>query len=359
MTDDNYKRKKKRGRKNNFSCSCFPSLITPTEHNNNCLDNDNDAHITKNGRVLIPLDNDRVVRKQSSHRSHIPRLVKAVLFGSLMAKKIHRSSSSKSSSMASSDTNGSYITYDKTGDDDNNTCVKECNDNTDETSSRCRSNLLTSSSSSSSTNCSSNSYTTSSCSTTSTFSTSRSSSQQKSSSQIDLVDFRHPDISSKSFLLDQKVSSRLMDHPRHHLRHQDSSASVSLPLSNPKPMKKFIHKSLSFQKGISQLDSLLLDSSSSFPSLTNLNRDKIRNNNNGNNILWCFFLFLSLVVLVVYGRIFSILCTSTWLYFVPCLRIKRVNSSTNMTAFVDTDSEQYKKRVIMAGLLDRTRNPFR
>ncbi|KAI7737788.1 hypothetical protein M8C21_011963, partial [Ambrosia artemisiifolia] len=50
----------------------------------------------------------------------------------------------------------------------------------------------------------------------------------------------------------------------------------------------------------------------------------------------------------IYGRIYAILCTSIWFYMVPGRRVTRVNSVTNSSKVIDTESEQYKKRVIMA-----------
>ncbi|KAK7308380.1 hypothetical protein VNO77_41984 [Canavalia gladiata] len=71
-------------------------------------------------------------------------------------------------------------------------------------------------------------------------------------------------------------------------------------------------------------------------------------------------LVVTLVIMIFWGRLCAILCTSAWLYFIPRFR-KRVNENddddpntvkTN-DVDLDLDSEQYKKKVIMEGLLKR------
>ncbi|WOH09962.1 hypothetical protein DCAR_0729423 [Daucus carota subsp. sativus] len=66
---------------------------------------------------------------------------------------------------------------------------------------------------------------------------------------------------------------------------------------------------------------------------------------------------LSLLVLVVWGKICAILCTSTWLLLLSASFKKRgaVKKSSDQLGREDVDSEEYKKRVIMEGLLDRNR----
>lgn len=256
---------------------------------------------------------------------------------SLSISQVKKIANSPSKSPDTSEPNLSVEKIDKSKDEKITSGRDQCTD-MDDSSSRHRSNLLSSSSS----RTTSSSY--SSSSTSSSNSNFRSSSDQKPS-RIDLLDFRHPITFNSRAFLDQKVSSTT-DQP---YRRQDYC--VSLPLGKPKPINSSRH-SLSFEKGLSRLGSV--DSRN----LVSLDPHKKSNGKNW-NVRWCLFILLSLIVLVVYGRIYSILCTSTWFYFVPCRRVKRVNSVTNRAQVFDTDSEQYKKRVIMAGLLDRTRNPLR
>lgn len=67
------------------------------------------------------------------------------------------------------------------------------------------------------------------------------------------------------------------------------------------------------------------------------------------NIGLCLLL-ISFLVLVFWGKICAILCTSTWLFFVPRL-CNDNNSSQNGVELLDSD--EYKKRIIMEGLLQR------
>ncbi|KAL3850786.1 hypothetical protein ACJIZ3_012668 [Penstemon smallii] len=61
----------------------------------------------------------------------------------------------------------------------------------------------------------------------------------------------------------------------------------------------------------------------------------------------CIFV-VSLVALIIWGKIVAIMtCTSTWLYFLP---------GRGSQIFEEVvDSDEYKKRVIMEGLLERNR----
>lgn len=73
-------------------------------------------------------------------------------------------------------------------------------------------------------------------------------------------------------------------------------------------------------------------------------------------------LVVTLVIMVFWGRFCAILCTSAWLYFIPRFRKRGVvnvndeeEAKTKLKTDVDLDldSEEYKKRVIMEGLLGR------
>ncbi|KAL3821558.1 hypothetical protein ACJIZ3_007463 [Penstemon smallii] len=67
----------------------------------------------------------------------------------------------------------------------------------------------------------------------------------------------------------------------------------------------------------------------------------------------CIFV-ACLGALVVWGKVFAIMiCTSTWLFFAPGRRVKRMES----IVCERFDSEEYKKKVIMEGLLERNRRP--
>ncbi|KAJ4843007.1 hypothetical protein Tsubulata_005385 [Turnera subulata] len=72
------------------------------------------------------------------------------------------------------------------------------------------------------------------------------------------------------------------------------------------------------------------------------------------NIGLCLLL-ISLLVLVFWGKLCSILCTSVWLFLVPRLHIKKHSSLQYAAGCGEIDSEEYKKRIIMGGLLERNR----
>ncbi|KAJ6301451.1 hypothetical protein OIU77_015702 [Salix suchowensis] len=65
---------------------------------------------------------------------------------------------------------------------------------------------------------------------------------------------------------------------------------------------------------------------------------------------------ISLMVLVLWGKVCAILCTSTWLFLVPRCSKARNNSSQNIFYDEGIDSKEYKKKIIMEGLLERNRN---
>ncbi|KAI3809969.1 hypothetical protein L1987_19574 [Smallanthus sonchifolius] len=385
-----HKRKKKRGRSKLFR-SCFRSF---TADERPFSKDKSDRRDSKSGRLGKPvlmaitgcegedsipdvnLVNDSVTggyrsAERSSNGRGISRLLKAVLFDSVMVSysfvsanrfvfsveivaisdevvsisiEIVESSSSRSSELIERFIiSESFLSIEKSGkpSEDSNASRREPSTDVEDSSGRCY-NLLSSSSRTTSSSYSSSSS-------SSTNSNSRWLSEPKTSSPSHLADSTHPisSISSSSSrsCFDQKSSSQTDSiHPNR----QNTSIS-SLAKSNSLP------RSSSYHKQLSQSDSV--DPSSS----VSPNSDKIKSgcNNWNMNIRWCLFLLLSLIVLVIYGRIYSILCTSTWLYLVPCRLVKRVNSVTNTARLMDTESEQYKKRVIMAGLLDRTRNPLR
>ncbi|KAL5070810.1 hypothetical protein RYX36_021697 [Vicia faba] len=71
-------------------------------------------------------------------------------------------------------------------------------------------------------------------------------------------------------------------------------------------------------------------------------------------------LVVTLVIMIFWGRFCAILCTSAWLYFIPRFRksgVVNINdeeeAKMKLRNDVDLDSEEYKKRVIMEGLLGR------
>ncbi|KAF7827869.1 Transmembrane protein [Senna tora] len=72
-------------------------------------------------------------------------------------------------------------------------------------------------------------------------------------------------------------------------------------------------------------------------------------------------LVVTLVIMIVWGRLCAILCTSAWLYFVPRFNKTTahegndvvINNTQNSKEEDYLDSEVYKKRVVLEGLLER------
>ncbi|KAK7273738.1 hypothetical protein RIF29_14801 [Crotalaria pallida] len=66
---------------------------------------------------------------------------------------------------------------------------------------------------------------------------------------------------------------------------------------------------------------------------------------------------VTLVIMIFWGRLCAILCTSAWLYFIPRFRMSTFENDNNdlnkKSNELDLDSEMYKKKVILEGLLDR------
>ncbi|KAI9187064.1 hypothetical protein LWI28_023976 [Acer negundo] len=97
----------------------------------------------------------------------------------------------------------------------------------------------------------------------------------------------------------------------------------------------------------------------------NFHNQERRKGCSGPNNIGCCFLVISLFVLVFWGRVCAIVCTSTWLFFVPQRwRSSIINGSSSKNvgsssknvgdyANAKLHSEKYKKKIIMEGLLER------
>lgn len=69
-------------------------------------------------------------------------------------------------------------------------------------------------------------------------------------------------------------------------------------------------------------------------------------------------LLLTLLVLVLWGKVCAIVCTSTWLFLVPRWSIINCTKSPleNCEDSSYVDSAEYKKKIILEGLLQRKRS---
>ncbi|KAL1832669.1 hypothetical protein ACET3Z_002320 [Daucus carota] len=62
----------------------------------------------------------------------------------------------------------------------------------------------------------------------------------------------------------------------------------------------------------------------------------------------------TLVIMLIWGKVCAILCTCAWLYMVPRLRTV-VDSRERKSGGLDFESVEYKKKVVLEGLLKRDR----
>lgn len=66
-------------------------------------------------------------------------------------------------------------------------------------------------------------------------------------------------------------------------------------------------------------------------------------------------IMVALIIMLLWGRFCAILCTSAWFYFVP--RLRNVTKSDDVVGknpnSHDYNSEEYKKKVVLEGFLER------
>lgn len=101
-------------------------------------------------------------------------------------------------------------------------------------------------------------------------------------------------------------------------------------------------------------DSLLL--SPNPPSDSRIKHKKIQQNNNvkvkkRDPLMGISIIIVILIITLIWGRLCAILCTSAWLFFIS--RYKSESKTSSGSGDVDLDSEEYKKRVVFEGFLER------
>ncbi|XWS68484.1 hypothetical protein CRYUN_Cryun04dG0094600 [Craigia yunnanensis] len=70
-------------------------------------------------------------------------------------------------------------------------------------------------------------------------------------------------------------------------------------------------------------------------------------------------IMVTLIIMLLWGRLCAILCTLAWFYFCPRFRTTinnndiTVKSTANSSNDLDLNSEEYKKKVVLEGLLER------
>ncbi|KAK8985729.1 hypothetical protein V6N11_068969 [Hibiscus sabdariffa] len=142
------------------------------------------------------------------------------------------------------------------------------------------------------------------------------------------------------------------------------SSSSSLMTSSGRSSSSLSRSSLMASSVRSSSSSLPCNSK---PALSEIvgNDEKLEKSGHGSNIAFYCFLLTSLLVLVIWGKVCAILCTSTVLVFANrWIKSVKQGSSDNITvdnrSLPEIDSRLYRKKIIMEGLLERnhTRNTY-
>ncbi|KAK8527343.1 hypothetical protein V6N12_054561 [Hibiscus sabdariffa] len=142
------------------------------------------------------------------------------------------------------------------------------------------------------------------------------------------------------------------------------SSSSSLMTSSGRSSSSLSRSSLMASSGRSSSSSLPCNSK---PVLSEIvgNVKKLEKSGHGSDIAFCCFLLTSLLVLVIWGKVCAILCTSTVLVFANrWIKLVKQGSSDNITvndrSLPEIDSRLCRKKIIMEGLLERnhSRNTY-
>ncbi|KAL3830641.1 hypothetical protein ACJIZ3_019443 [Penstemon smallii] len=64
-------------------------------------------------------------------------------------------------------------------------------------------------------------------------------------------------------------------------------------------------------------------------------------------------IMVTLIVMLIWGKVCAILCTAAWYYFLPRFRANYVMKLENGSKQIDFDSPEYKKKVVLQGFLER------
>lgn len=79
------------------------------------------------------------------------------------------------------------------------------------------------------------------------------------------------------------------------------------------------------------------------------------------SVVGALILTITLIVMLVLGKACAILCTAAWFYFLPRFRANMDRSYASRLKYggdgIDFDSSEYKKRVVLQGLLHRNQHP--
>ncbi|XP_031272443.1 uncharacterized protein At5g23160 [Pistacia vera] len=92
------------------------------------------------------------------------------------------------------------------------------------------------------------------------------------------------------------------------------------------------------------------------PSNSRIKQKKIHQNNNvtvkkSEHLMGMSIIIVILIITIVWGRLCAIMCTSAWFFFVA--RYKSESKTSSDSGDLDLDSEEYKKKVVFEGFLER------
>ena len=126
------------------------------------------------------------------------------------------------------------------------------------------------------------------------------------------------------------------------------------PKSKPKTHTKLSHTvSLPVQEGNQRVGNPRIHAP------INLKKHQRKNNEvveKYDHVMGMSIIMVTLIIMLLWGRLCAILCTSAWFYFCPRLRTTTIYDNDSTTANsndLDLNSEEYKKKVVLEGLLQR------
>ncbi|XP_054813883.1 uncharacterized protein LOC129314466 [Prosopis cineraria] len=85
-------------------------------------------------------------------------------------------------------------------------------------------------------------------------------------------------------------------------------------------------------------------------------KEKGTDPNNNRTEALCIILITSLLILILWGKVFAIICVSFWLYLLPRRSEQNSPPGQGYKEEEEFDTVEYKKKVIMEGLLERNRS---
>lgn len=87
---------------------------------------------------------------------------------------------------------------------------------------------------------------------------------------------------------------------------------------------------------------------------SNQQRVHVSSHDNFNSIIGMSILMVTLLIMLFWGKVCAIVCTCAWLYFLPRFRPENeVIITRKVAGDVDRNSEEYKKKVVLEGFLER------